>query len=125
MTAHSHRELGPARQQRLAGCLAGLAEAVSPPRLQREGRLVRTIGMKLEVEGCDGAIGDSIATSGVIPASSRAVIPAAFHVIISAAFRVVIPAAFRIVVTTTFLAVIPAKAGIQCLWPRSPTFRIR
>ena len=48
----------PARQRarRLAQGLRQLS--ARPPRLQREGRLVRLVGMKLEVEGCDGAIGD-------------------------------------------------------------------
>ena len=47
-----------ARGQRVAQRLASLAGDVVMPPLQREGRLVKMVGMKLEVEGCDGAIGD-------------------------------------------------------------------
>lgn len=44
------------RARRLAQGLKSLSPR--PPRLRREGRLVRLVGVKLEVEGCDGAIGD-------------------------------------------------------------------
>lgn len=46
------------RRARLQGRLATLAAGVQEPVLVREGRLVRMVGMKLEAEGCDGAIGD-------------------------------------------------------------------
>ncbi len=54
--SEGHRSPAQQRAQRLARDLGALS--VVSPRLQREGRLVRMVGMKLEVEGCDGAIGD-------------------------------------------------------------------
>lgn len=47
-----------ARRQRVLESLASLSDAVHAPQPHRTGRLVRMVGMKLEVEGCDGAIGD-------------------------------------------------------------------
>ena len=46
------------RTQRLVAQLSRLKESIEPARLVREGRLARMVGMKLEAEGCDGAIGD-------------------------------------------------------------------
>jgi flagellum-specific ATP synthase len=46
------------RSARLTERLAGLAAGVRTPRPVREGRIVRMVGMKLEAEGCDGAIGE-------------------------------------------------------------------
>ncbi|WOJ93305.1 FliI/YscN family ATPase [Congregibacter variabilis] len=49
---------GEAQTQRLALRLRDLASRVQAPDLLREGRLMRMVGMKLEAEGCDGAIGE-------------------------------------------------------------------
>ncbi|MFK7828950.1 MAG: FliI/YscN family ATPase [Congregibacter sp.] len=46
------------RQSHLRSRLHDLAANVEAPELLCEGRLARMVGMKLEVEGCDGAIGD-------------------------------------------------------------------
>ena len=46
------------RRHHLREQLHALARQVKPPALRREGRLSRMVGLKLEVEGCDGAIGD-------------------------------------------------------------------
>ena len=46
------------RSARLTERLTSLAAGVSTPRPVREGRIVRMVGMKLEAEGCDGAIGE-------------------------------------------------------------------
>lgn len=50
--------LAEARQQRVVRRLGELSSSVRTPALQRCGRLVRMVGLKLEAEGCDGAIGD-------------------------------------------------------------------
>ncbi|MEM8492709.1 MAG: FliI/YscN family ATPase [Pseudomonadota bacterium] len=42
----------------MAAQLSALADRVQPQKLLREGRVARMVGMKLEAEGCDGAIGD-------------------------------------------------------------------
>ncbi|MEM6606854.1 MAG: flagellum-specific ATP synthase FliI, partial [Pseudomonadota bacterium] len=47
-----------ARHHRIAAQLSALAGRVQPQKLLREGRVARMVGMKLEAEGCDGAIGD-------------------------------------------------------------------
>ncbi|MEM6545235.1 MAG: FliI/YscN family ATPase [Pseudomonadota bacterium] len=57
-TATASPTLGPDRQRRIASQLALLARGIEPHRLLREGRLTRMVGLKLEAEGCDGAIGD-------------------------------------------------------------------
>lgn len=46
------------RAARLSEHLTALSAAVEVPRPVREGRIVRMVGMKLEAEGCDGAIGE-------------------------------------------------------------------
>jgi len=46
------------RSARLTERLTSLAAEISTPRPVREGRIVRMVGMKLEAEGCDGAIGE-------------------------------------------------------------------
>jgi flagellum-specific ATP synthase len=46
------------RWMRLAGQSASLAASFDPAPALREGRLVRMVGVKLEVQGCEGAIGD-------------------------------------------------------------------
>lgn len=46
------------RRHHLREQLHALTQQVKPPILRREGRLSRMVGLKLEVEGCDGAIGD-------------------------------------------------------------------
>lgn len=55
---YSAAELLAQRDERLRTRLASLAAGVERPEPQREGSLVRMVGMKLEAEGCDGAIGD-------------------------------------------------------------------
>jgi flagellum-specific ATP synthase len=47
-----------AQQQRLQQRFDALAEGVTRPQPFCEGRLVRMVGMKLEAEGCNGAIGE-------------------------------------------------------------------
>ena len=57
--ARAPEAAGDPPRQRALRLAQGLRQlSARPPRLQREGRLVRLVGMKLEVEGCDGAIGD-------------------------------------------------------------------
>ncbi len=51
-------ELVGQRDEHLRSRLAALTQNVERPEPQREGSLVRMVGMKLEAEGCDGAIGD-------------------------------------------------------------------
>ncbi|EAQ98440.1 FliI/YscN family ATPase [Congregibacter litoralis] len=51
----THRQL---QQQRVGQRLHTLAAHVHAPKLLCEGRLMRMVGMKLEAEGCDGAIGE-------------------------------------------------------------------
>lgn len=46
------------RNAQLRGRVNQLAQGVAAPRLSCEGRLTRMVGLKLEVDGCDGAIGD-------------------------------------------------------------------
>lgn len=46
------------QMQRLSGRVSALGSHVEAPELLREGRLMRMVGMKLEAEGCDGAIGE-------------------------------------------------------------------
>jgi flagellum-specific ATP synthase len=46
-----------AQRQRLRQRCAAAAAHVVEPALVREGRLVRMVGMKLEAEGCEGAVG--------------------------------------------------------------------
>ena len=54
----SAQEARQAQQQRLGQNLQRLAARVNRPTPLREGRLMRMVGMKLEAEGCDGAIGE-------------------------------------------------------------------
>ena len=51
-------ELVGQRDEHLRSRLAALTQNVERPEPQREGSLVRMVGLKLEAEGCDGAIGD-------------------------------------------------------------------
>ncbi len=46
------------QRERLMQRLQSLTARVSAPQPLREGRLMRMVGMKLEAEGCDGAIGE-------------------------------------------------------------------
>jgi len=46
------------QRERLVKRLQSLNDSIAVPRLVREGRLMRMVGMKLEAEGCDGAIGE-------------------------------------------------------------------
>lgn len=46
------------QQGRLSDQLRHLSGTVTTPSLLMEGRIVRMVGMKLEAEGCDGAIGE-------------------------------------------------------------------
>lgn len=55
---YSAAELLGQRDEHLRSRLAALSQSVERPEPQREGSLVRMVGMKLEAEGCDGAIGD-------------------------------------------------------------------
>ncbi|MFK8043153.1 MAG: flagellum-specific ATP synthase FliI, partial [Congregibacter sp.] len=54
----SAQKIRDAQMQRLGQRLATLSSHVDAPDLQCEGRLMRMVGMKLEAEGCDGAIGE-------------------------------------------------------------------
>ncbi len=47
-----------ARDDRLRGRVASLGRGFGARKPRREGSLVRMVGMKLEAEGCDGAIGE-------------------------------------------------------------------
>lgn len=47
-----------ARAGRIRRQMQGLGAGIDAPALRCEGRLVRMVGMKLEADGCDGAIGD-------------------------------------------------------------------
>jgi hypothetical protein len=60
-----------AQRQRLRQRCAAAAAHVVEPALVREGRLVRMVGMKLEAEGCEGAVGSAVALSVLAPVSRR------------------------------------------------------
>ncbi|GAB5413226.1 MAG: flagellar protein export ATPase FliI [Congregibacter sp.] len=57
-----------ARAGRIRRQMQALAAGVQAPPLRCEGRLVRMVGMKLEADGCDGAIGDRcrVVSDGVV-----------------------------------------------------------
>lgn len=64
-------ELREQQQQRLRDQLQHLCSGVEAPKPVMEGRVVRMVGMKLEAEGCDGAIGERcrvISESAVVDA---------------------------------------------------------
>ena len=68
---HSSLQPREVQQQRLGEQLRRLRDTVAAPAPVLEGRLVRMVGMKLEVEGCDGAIGERcrvISDSAVVEA---------------------------------------------------------
>ncbi|MEE4277795.1 MAG: FliI/YscN family ATPase [Halieaceae bacterium] len=51
-------DIGRQRDQRLGSSISGLCRDLRPFTPRCEGSLVRMVGMKLEAEGCDGAIGE-------------------------------------------------------------------